>query len=132
MKGNTRLQRKISRNASADGDAHAGAGPQTGGGGQTLDLLLAGDQHGTRAQKADAVDHLGAEPGDILVGFGQLGRFCPVGSKHLGLVLTQKHGQGSSHADQHIGSDAGRAALAHPLKTQQSAQDQSKTLLSVL
>ena len=43
----------------AEGKSRAGAGPETGRRGQTLDLVALGHNDRTSAQKADAVDDLG-------------------------------------------------------------------------
>ena len=45
--------------------AHAGRGPEARRRGQALHLLLARHQNGARAQKADAVDDLGAEAAHV-------------------------------------------------------------------
>ena len=49
----------------ADRKAGAGRRPQTSGSGQALDLLAAGNENGSCAQKADAVDDLCAETRNV-------------------------------------------------------------------
>ena len=106
-----------------DGQAHTGGGPEARRGGKALDLPPAGDKDRTGAQKADAVDDLRAEAGDIRPESDLRGNRRPLSSDHDVFVLTEQQCQGRSHTHQHIGPAPGRTALASPLQSQREADD---------
>ena len=97
--------------ADADGEAHAGGGPEPRGGGEALHLVAAGDDDGAGPQEADAADHLGPQPGGV------------PGVVELDDILVGEDGQGGAQADQDMGAEPGRAALPPPLHADDAAAE---------
>ena len=89
-----------------------GRGPKTGGGGQALDLLAIGDDDGTRADKADTGDNLGAQAAHI----GKKVHFQTE-------ILAGQGGHSRAQADENMGAKARRTALVFPLQADNAAAD---------
>src|SRR5699024_9681447 len=96
--------------ADADDQADAGGGPQPGSGGQPRHLGVVPGEDGTRPQKADAGDDLGADTQGV------------VGEAQNVSGVEAHHGRhGGSQADQNMGSQPGGPALAAPLGAYRAA-----------
>ena len=107
----------------ADGQTHTGGRPKARRRGQSLHLLLAGDDDGARTQKADAVDDLGAEAGHIRPQADLHGGLMPGVGHPIALILTEQHGQRRAHAYPHIGPEACRPALPLPLQSDEAPEE---------
>ena len=77
--------------ARPDHEPEAGGGPETGRGGEALDLLLVRGDDRTGAEETDAVDDLRAEPGDVCLEADGLRHGRPVRGQHDILILAEDH-----------------------------------------
>ena len=110
----------------ADRKAGAGRRPQTSGSGQALDLLAAGNENGSCAQKADAVDDLCAETRNVGFYADLCANIRPRPCHHGKFVQAEQHGQRRAKTDEHIGAETGRTALASALQTDAAAEQHRK------
>ena len=107
----------------ADGKAETRARPESGSGGQALDLLAGGDDDRARAEKADALCGLGAEARHVLRRADALGERAPRSVEHLVELQAQQHGERRAERREHIGAKAGGAVFALALKPDQPAAE---------
>ena len=111
----------------ADGKAETRARPESGGGGQALDLLAAGNENGSCAQKADAVDDLCAETRNVGFYADLCANIRPRPCHHGKFVQAEQHSQRRAETDEHIGAETGRTALASALQTDAAAEQHSQS-----
>ena len=97
--------------ARAADKADDGRGPESGGGGQALDALVARDDDRARADKADAGDDLRAETRDVVIQVLEE------------QVLARERRDGGAEADENVRAEARRPALDLALCADQTAAD---------
>ena len=101
--------------------------PQTSGSGQALDLLAAGNENGSCAQKADAVDDLCAETRNVGFYADLCANIRPRPCHHGKFVQAEQHGQRCTQTHQHICTEARRTAFSFPLQTDAAAEQHSQS-----